>query len=63
MTTADLANVQRVIERAKATLAENRAFISTVRQRKAHLDRVLATSQIKSDEYRRVLSRAGLLKP
>jgi hypothetical protein len=62
MTAAELENAHRATERAKIIVAENRAAIADVRKREAHLDRVLATSEIKSDEYRRVLRRAGLLK-
>ena len=62
MTAMDLKQAQKATERAKQTVADNRATIADVRKREARLDRVLATSQIKSDEYRRILSRAGLLK-
>jgi hypothetical protein len=63
MTAAELENAHRATERAKVIVAENRDALDDARKREAQLDRALATSQIKSDEYRRVLRRAGLLKP
>ena len=63
MTAADRENAHRATERARAIVAENREALNDARRREAQLDRALATSQIKSDEYRRVLRRAGLLKP
>ncbi len=63
MTAAEIESAQRAVERAKDIVAENRATLDDARKRVAKIDRVLATSQIRSEEYRRVLRRAGLLKP
>jgi hypothetical protein len=61
MTAAELEEARRSIERAKIIAAEDRALIDKARRQVAHIDRVLAESQIRRDGYRRVLRRAGLL--
>jgi predicted nucleic acid-binding Zn-ribbon protein len=62
MTALDIKKAQQTTERVKRTVAANQATIADVRKREAHLDQVLATSQIRADRYRDVLRRAGLLK-
>ena len=63
MTASELEKAHQIARRAKEIADLNRRVIGAAQKQEAQLDRVLATSEIKSDEYRRVLRRAGLLKP
>lgn len=58
MTASDLAKAHKAAERQGNSRSQQRDD----RKREAHLDRALAMSQIKLDQYRQVLRRAGLLK-
>jgi hypothetical protein len=61
MTAAEIKEAQEFLERTRISMEQNRAAIEHARELVARIDRSLATSEIKAEEHRRVLKRAGLL--
>lgn len=62
MTPADRQKMHEEIARNEKLVADSVGVIAKAKAQSAHIDKTLAVSEIRRDEYRRVLRRAGLLK-
>ena len=63
MTEIDIERARESVKKAAETVEVNRGTIEKAQQQEAHIDRVVATSDIKTAHYRNVLKRAGVLTP